>query len=448
MRNNLINVDKKYIWHPFTQMKEWTQDDIVIIESGEGSYLVDTQGNRYIDGVSSLWCNVHGHKKKEIDDAIRTQLDKVGHSTFLGLSNVPAVKLAEKLINIAPKGLRRVFYSDSGASAVEVALKMGYQYWHQKEGATTKKKKFLHLTNAYHGDTLGSVSVGGIELFHKVYHSLLFDTIATPASYCYRCPFGKEEQSCSKECTVALEEKVKEHKEELIALVMEPVMLGAAGMLKQPKGFLEAARRVTRENDVLLICDEVATGFGRTGAMFASNIEGISPDLMAVGKGITGGYLPLSATLATEEIYNEFLGEYAELKTFFHGHTYSGNPLAAAAAVANLNLFESEKTLKKLQSKITLLGKELQEISGFEHVGDIRQAGFMVGIELVEDKNKKKNYPFEKRIGHHVILKARERNVIIRPLGDVIVLMPPLSIEEDVLIELLSVVKWAIKEST
>ncbi|MBN1493304.1 MAG: adenosylmethionine--8-amino-7-oxononanoate transaminase [Candidatus Omnitrophica bacterium] len=445
MNKDHKSIDKKYLWHPFTQMKDWVENDIIVIERGEGSYLIDTEGKRYIDGVSSLWCNVHGHRKKELDQAISSQLDKIAHSTFLGLSNVPAVELAEKLIAIAPRGLSRVFYSDSGASAVEVAIKMAYQYWHQKEGKNTKKKKLLHLTNSYHGDTLGSVSVGGIELFHKVYHSLLFDTISTAAPYCYRCPFGKEETACGKECIEALREKVKKHKNELAALVIEPVMLGAAGMLKQPEGFITAAREVTREHNVLLICDEVATGFGRTGTMFACDTEGITPDLMAVGKGITGGYLPLSATLATEEIFNGFLGEYEELKTFYHGHTYSGNPLAAAVACANLDLFGKEKILETLRSKIELMTKRLDTLKDLDHVGDIRQAGFMVGIELVQDKRTKQNFPFEERIGHNVILKARERNVMIRPLGDVIILMPPLSIEEAVLEELIDVVKWAIE---
>jgi adenosylmethionine---8-amino-7-oxononanoate aminotransferase len=281
MHDTLKDKDKRYVWHPFTQMKDWVEDDIIVIAAGEGSYLIDTDGKRYIDGVSSLWCNVHGHRKKELDQALKDQVGKVAHSTFLGLSNVPAVELAEKLIAVAPKGLKRVFYSDSGAAAVEVSLKMAYQYWQQKRGGS-KKKKFLHLTNSYHGDTLGSVSVGGIELFHKVYSALLFDTISTPAPYCYRCPLGKEPSACHKECIRALEDAVIRHKDELAALVIEPVMLGAAGMLKQPQGFIAAARKVTAENNVLLMCDEVATGFGRTGKMFACDTENITPDLMAV----------------------------------------------------------------------------------------------------------------------------------------------------------------------
>ncbi len=447
MNNLLKDKDKQYVWHPFTQMKDWVKDDIIVIAAGEGSYLIDTDGKRYIDGVSSLWCNVHGHRKKELDQAVKDQLGKIAHSTFLGLSNVPAIELAEKLIAIAPCGLKRVFYSDSGAAAVEVGLKMAYQYWQQKPGGA-RKKKFLHLTNSYHGDTLGSVSVGGIDLFHKVYSSLLFDTIATPAPYCYRCSFGKEPASCHKECIRALEDTVTRHKDELAALVIEPVMLGAAGMLKQPQPFIIAARKVTAASNVLLMCDEVATGFGRTGQMFACDTGNVTPDLMVVGKGITGGYLPLSATLATEEIYNGFLGKFEDMKTFFHGHTYTANPLAAAVASANLDLFREERTLEKLQPKIELMTKRLKEIAVLAPVGDVRQAGFMVGIELVKDKKAKRSYPVQERMGHQVITKARERNVIIRPLGDVIVLMPPLSIEDDVLEELLSVVKWAIEGIT
>lgn len=441
-------LDKKYIWHPFTQMKDWLQSENIIIELGEGFYLTDTKGKRYIDGVSSLWCNVHGHRKKELDDAIRAQLDKVAHTTFLGLSNVPATELAAQLIAIAPAGLSKVFYSDSGAEAVEVALKMGYQYWQQKSGNYKNKNKYLHLTHSYHGDTLGSVSVGGIELFHKVYKPFIFETFETPAPYCYRCPFDKECNDCSMECLTALQNMVRAHADELIGIVMEPRMLGAAGMLKQPDGFLKGVREITRECNVLLICDEVATGFGRTGDMFAVDSEGITPDLMAVGKGITGGYLPLSATLVTDEIFNAFLGECEECKTFFHGHTYTGNPLAAAVAVANLRLFQTEQIIGHSQKIIPQLTAWLNDFIKLKHVGDVRQAGLMVGIELVKDKKTKEPYAAHEQMGHRVIMKAREKGAIIRPLGNVVVLMPPPAIDAALLKELVDITYASIKECT
>jgi len=446
---NFKEQDKKYLWHPFTQMKDWCEEDFPVIESGEGCTLIDTEGRRYIDGVSSLWCNIHGHRKAEIDRAIKAQIDKISHATFLGLSNIPASHLAEKLVQISPEGLEKVFYSNSGSEAVEVALKMGYQYWQQVGGEANKKRtKYLHLTESYHGDTLGAVSVGGIDLFHKVYKPFLFETVSVRCPYYYRFGEGQTEEEYLKGCLGEFEETVAKHHEELIGVIMEPVMLGAAGMLKQPRGYIRGVREITKKYGILLIFDEVATGFGRTGKMFAADTENVSPDLMAIGKGMTGGYLPLSATLATNEIYEAFLGEYEELKTFFHGHTYTGNPLATAAAIANLEIFKNEKTLEKLEEKITFLGEKLEAFRELDHVGDIRQAGFMVGIELVKDKATKEPFDWKEKKGIQVTLKARERGVIIRPLGNVIVLMPPLSMEKELLVELIKVVFWAVRECT
>ena len=443
-------LDKEFVWHPFTQMKDWLADDIIVIERGEGSYLFDTDGNRYIDGVSSLWATVHGHQKPELDDAIKDQLGKIAHTTFLGLSNVPAVELAEKLIEIAPDGLGKVFYSDSGSSAVEVALKMAYQYWQQKKGNDNKKrKKFIHLSDSYHGDTLGSVSVGGISLFHEVYGPLLFDTIELPSPHPYRCPYKAESiEECLTRSLKKLDDLLKENEDSVVAVIMEPIMQGAAGMIKHPEGFMRGVRNLTKEHGVLLIFDEVATGFGRTGKMFACEQEDVSPDILTLGKGITGGYLPLSATLTTNEIYEGFLAEYKDFKSFFHGHTYTGNPLAAAVAVANLEVFEKENTLAHLQSKIKFITHKLESFKQLNHVGDIRQAGTMVGIELVQDKETKEPFDPALKIGDQVIRKAREKGVMIRPLGNVIVLMPPLNIEDEVLEELLDVVEWAISEVT
>lgn len=431
-------LDKKYLWHPFTQMADWEKEEVLVIERAEGVYLIDTEGRRYLDGVSSLWCNVHGHRVPEINQAIRDQLDQVAHSTFLGLSNVPAIELAEKLVQIAPKGLTRVFYSDSGSEAVEIALKMSYQYWQQK--GKKEKTKFACLTHGYHGDTLGAVSVGGIELFHNLYRSLLFETHKIPAPYVYRWP-SRNHQSLTPE--EVRDESLKEmervfqtHAKKIAALVMEPLMQGAAGMINQPRGYISRVRELTSRYDIQLIFDEVATGFGRTGRMFASDHEEVTPDLLAVAKGLTGGYLPLAATLSTEKIYEGFLGDYSEFKTFFHGHTYTANPLACRAALASLELFKKKKVLEGLADQIDFLKKGLEAFRGLSHVGDIRQVGFMVGIELVEDRRIKLPYPLEEKMGIRVIQEARRRGLILRPLGNVIVLMPPLAISRKELEEL------------
>ncbi|HXV28179.1 MAG TPA: adenosylmethionine--8-amino-7-oxononanoate transaminase [bacterium] len=437
--------DKKYLWHPFTQMQDWQREEILIIEKGKGVYLYDTDGRCYLDGVSSLWCNVHGHQVPEIDKALRAQLKKIAHSTFLGLSNVPAIELAEKLIRIAPKGLSRVFYSDSGSEAVEIALKMAFQYWRQT--GKPRKKRFVKLTKAYHGDTLGSVSVGGIDLFHEIYHPLLFETFSAPAPYRYRWPTGSDPEKVLSESLLEMEKVFAKHHGEIAALVMEPVIQGAAGMIDQPKGYISRARELTRRYNILLIFDEVATGFGRTGRMFASDHEKVTPDLMAVAKGITGGYLPLAATFATEEIYRGFLGDYSEFKTFFHGHTYTANPLACQAALASLALFEKNRVLEKLKSRIRQLEKRLQDFYRLPAVGDIRQAGMMAGIELVKNQKTKEPFPLEQKAGIRVIQQARKKGVLLRPLGNVIVLMPPLAITENELGLLLDVTYESIQET-
>lgn len=446
-RKELKAKDHQYLWHPFTQMKEWFQMEPLIIERGEGDELIDIDGHRYLDGVSSLWCNVHGHRKEEINQAIKAQLDKIAHSTLLGLSNVPAILLAEKLVQIAPPGLSKVFYSDNGATAVEIALKIAFQYWQQRRsGKFQKKTKFLCFTNAYHGDTLGAVSVGGIDLFHKVYRPLLFEAYRVMAPSCYRCPLNLTYPSCEIKCAGELKQVVKERAQEIAALIAEPLIQGAGGMIVFPPGFMREAWSLCKEYDILFIADEVATGFGRTGKMFACEHEGVAPDLLAVAKGLTGGYLPLAATLTTQEIFDAFVGEHE--KTFFHGHTYTGNPLACAAALANLELFEKERILEQVQPKIAYLKEGLERFKDLPHVGDIRQLGLMAGIELVEDKASKRPYPYEQRVGHRVSMEARKHGVIIRPLGDVIVLMPPLSISEEELDRLLDAVFHAIKAVT
>jgi adenosylmethionine-8-amino-7-oxononanoate aminotransferase len=438
--------DKRYIWHPFAQMRYWEAEEPLIIERGRGSYLYDTEGNKYIDGVSSLWVNVHGHRKKEIDDAIIAQVRKISHSTFLGLTHPPAIELAKRLVDMAPPGLSRVFYSDNGSTAVEVGLKMAFQYWRQN--GENKRTKFVCLKEGYHGDTIGSVSVGGIELFHEIFRPLLFGTVKAPAPYCYRCELGLSYPDCSIACADELGRLLDMHKGELAGMVMEPVVQGAGGMIVHPPGYLKKAREHCDRHGIFLILDEVATGFGRTGEMFACSHEGVSPDILCLSKGITGGYLPLAATITTERIYQGFLGEYEELRTFFHGHSYTANPLACAAAIANLEIFEKEKTLEHLKSKTGLLGEKLEKIARLKHVGDVRQKGFMVGIELVRDKKTKLQFPLAEKRGIRVTQAARRMGVIIRPLGNVIVLMPPLSISERELGRLMHVVYNAIKEAT
>ncbi len=392
-----------------------------MIERAEGTELIDTDGRSYLDGVSSLWCNVHGHRHPTIDEAVRDQLDRVAHSTMLGLSHPAAAELAARLIEIAPRGLSRVFYSDSGSTAVEVALKMSFQFWQHRGGQHVRKTSFICLENAYHGDTIGSVSVGGMELFHSAFGPLLFEA--------HHAPPGDVE---------AIERMIAMREEEVAAVVIEPLVQGAAGMITHPPGYLRAVRRLCDLHGILLICDEVATGFGRTGTMFACEQEGVSPDLLCVAKGLTGGYMPLAATLATERVYEAFLGSQADFRTFFHGHTYTGNPLACAAALASLEVFRRERTLVRLQPKIRLLAEWLREVEGMEEVQEVRQRGLMVGIDLGE-------HDPALRLGHRVVLEARKRGVIVRPLGDVIVLMPPLAISKRDLRRLVDAVAESIR---
>jgi len=443
---SLEEKDKKYLWHPFTQMQDWETEDILVIESAQGVYLKDTQGRRYLDGVSSLWCNVHGHQVPELDQAIHEQLGKVAHSTFLGLSSVPAIELAEKLIAISPAGLTRVFYSGSGSEAVEIALKIAFQYW--SHTGRPEKKEFVKLTHAYHGDTLGAVSVGGIDIFHEIFGPLLFKTHAAPAPYVYRWAGGGSREEVRDASLEALEAIFKEHHTRIAAFVMEPLMQGAAGMIDQPQGYVRRVRELTQKYGILLIFDEVATGFGRTGKMFACEHEQAAPDILITAKGLTGGYLPLAATLVTEEIYRAFCGAYTELKTFFHGHTYTANPLACSVALANLKLFESRDVLKALIPKIALLEKKFQSFAALKHVGDIRCVGMMAGLELVRDKKTQEPFALSEKIGIKVIQRARDKGAILRPLGSVIVLMPPLAMTEAELEMLLDITYSAIQEVT
>lgn len=444
-RKQLKDWDHRYLWHPFTQMQEWEQEDPLIIERGKGAYLIDTEGKKYLDGTSSIWVNLHGHRHPVLDRALKKQLDKIAHSTFLGLSNPPAIELARELIRIAPKGLARVFYSDNGSTAVEIALKMAVQYWQQRHPEAGPKNTFLHLKLAYHGDTIGAVSVGNIDLFHSRFKPLLFPTLEAEPPHCYRCPLQLTYPSCKVACIEPIKQLLKHRHRDLAGFIIEPLMQAAAGMIPQPAGYLKQIRDLCTKYDVLLIADEVATGFGRTGKMFSCEHEQVSPDLMAMSKGLTGGYMPLAATLTTEEIYRAFLGRYDEFKTFFHGHSFTGNPLGCALALANLTVFRNEKTLAKLQPKIKLLTRLLQALQRLPQVGDIRQSGFMAGIELVQDQVTKEPYPLHAKAGHRVAAIARSKGLILRPIGNVLVLIPPLSTTAEELKKMVEIITVSIE---
>ncbi|MFN8161532.1 MAG: adenosylmethionine--8-amino-7-oxononanoate transaminase [Solirubrobacterales bacterium] len=421
MPSETARQDHRHLWHPFTQQQGWVEEEPLVIERAHGSALIASDGRRYIDGVSSLWCNVHGHRHPRIDEALREQLDRVAHTTMLGLSHPGAAELAARLAGIAPPGLSRTFFSESGSTATEIALKIAFQYHSQRGGQHARRTSFLHLREAYHGDTIGSVSVGGIDLFHSTYRPLLFRSHAVEPG-----DLG------------AMEQTLERHGEEIAAVILEPLVQGAAGILVHPDGYLRGVRELCDRHGALLICDEVATGFGRTGTMFACEQEGVSPDLLCLAKGLTGGYLPLAATMTTEQVYEGFLGAHEEFRTFFHGHTYTGNPLACAAALANLDVFERERTLESLEPKIRLLWETLGEVAALPEVREVRGRGLMAGIDLG-------THDPSLHLGHRVTLEARERGAVIRPLGDVVVLMPPLAIDPGELRRLVAITAESIE---
>lgn len=435
--------DRQHVWHPFTQMQDWELEEPIIITRGEGSWLVDSDGNRYLDGVASMWTNVHGHCRRELNEALKQQVDRLEHSTLLGLASEQSVILARRLAEITPAGLDRFFYSDNGSTAMEVAVKMAFQYQLQK--GRGERSRFITFRHAYHGDTLGAVSVGAIEIYHSTFRPLLFETIQAPAPYCYRCELGcSDPETCGMKCLDALETLMQQHGAACAGLVIEPLLQGAGGMIVQPPGFLRRVRELCDRYGLLMIADEVATGFGRTGRMFACQHEAVIPDIMALSKGIAAGYLPLAVTVTTEEVYGAFLGRYAELKTFFHGHTFTGNPLACAVALKSLELFESDRLLEMLQPKIARLKERLAEFARLPHVGDVRQCGLAAGIELVEDKDTKQAYPWELKTGVRVCQEARKLGIFSRPLGNTVVVFPPLAITPDELELLLDGLERAI----
>jgi adenosylmethionine---8-amino-7-oxononanoate aminotransferase len=448
--HKLAQLDHQYVWHPFTQMRDWLKSEPIVITSGEGALLRDAHGAEYLDANSSIWTNLHGHNHPKINGAISRQLGRISHSSALGFANEPASLLAERLIsaanafqpprratkcNFANPKLAKVFYSDDGSTAMEVALKLAYEY--ARRSGRSKKPKFLSLEGAYHGDTVGAVSMGHIDLFHKAYSGLLFQTDKVMAPYCYRCPFNRakperadarEYRECNFECTSLVEKqfsKQKKNRDPYAAMVVEPLMQGAAGMIPQPKGWLHRVAEIVRGNGAQLIADEVMTGFGRTGTLFACHQEGVQPDFLSVAKGMTGGYLPMAATFTTQSVFDAFLGEYSEFKSFFHGHSFTGNQLGAAAALASLNLLQSERTSLANHKLEQTLSAELQKLWMIPQIGDIRQVGLVAGIELVKDWTTREQFQLRERAGIRVCEAMAKRGVLTRPIGSVIVLMPP-----------------------
>jgi adenosylmethionine-8-amino-7-oxononanoate aminotransferase len=442
IQEDLRHWDREIYWHAFTQMAEY---EPLIIERAEGCTLYDIDGRAYLDGVSSMWCNVHGHNHPRLNAAIREQLDRVAHVTSLGVSNPTTIRLAKRLVELAPPGLNHIFFSDNGATAVEVAIKMALQYWQQRPHPQPQRTLYVALGEAYHGDTLGSVSVGGVARFHAAFRPLLFETLRLPLPDSYRLPPGVTEREACAHYLAQLDALLREHHSRIAAMVIEPMVQGAAGMVMHPAGYLQGVRKLTREYGVLLIADEVAVGFGRTGKMFACEHEHVAPDFLCLAKGISAGYLPFAATLATDEIWQTFLGRYDEAKTFCHGHTYGGNPLGAAVAMASLDVFEAEQTLLNLQPKIARLQERLMSMANLPHVGSVRQRGLIGAIELVQDCATRLPFPWQERRGFRVCELARQKGVWLRPLVNVVVIMPPLSVTLDELDRICDAVEFAVQ---
>ena len=431
-----VEKDLRYIWHPYTQMKDCEELAPILIERAEGVKLYDEGGNFYYDTISSWWCNVHGHNHPKINAAIAGQLERLEHVLFAGFTHRGAIELAEKLVSITPEGLTKVFYSDDGSTSVEVALKMSFQY--RQNTGQEKKRKFVSLDLAYHGDTIGAMSVGGETVFNRVFDALRFETLKVPSPYCYRCPMGKERRSCNIDCLGPLAKVLEEKSEEITALILEPLMMGAAGMVVYPVEYLTGAAELAKENGVHLIVDEVATGFGRTGKMFACEHGGVEPDFMCLSKGLTSGTVPLAVTLTTEEIYGAFYDDYEKGKTFYHGHTFTANAVGCAAALASLEIFEEEKTLEHVEGLIPILHNGMEKMRELRFVGDIRCIGMVGAVELVMDKETKEAFSAGERRGYEVFKAGLSEHLILRPLGDVIYLVVPLSITREELEDVLS----------
>ncbi|MFJ7974420.1 adenosylmethionine--8-amino-7-oxononanoate transaminase [Peribacillus sp. NPDC096379] len=445
---NLENWDKEYVWHPFTQMKMYQQNKPLIIERGQGSYLYDIEGKKYLDGYASLWVNVHGHNVPALNEALIHQVHQIAHSTLLGSANVPSILLAKKLAEITPGNLCKVFYSDTGSASVEIALKIAYQYWQNTNLEKYKNKHtFISLDDAYHGDTIGSVSVGGMDLYHRIFEPLLFKRVSLPTPHTYRMTEFDHAEDVKNFCLQRLESLLQEKADEIAGIIIEPLVQGAAGIITHPSGFLKGVENLCRKYNILLICDEVAVGFGRTGTMFACEQEEVVPDILCVGKGITGGYMPLAATITSQKIFDAFLGEKEEHKTFYHGHTYTGNQLSCSVALKNIQLMEETALIEKVQVNASFVKEQLQELYKLDIVGDIRQRGLMVGIEIVQNKETKTIFPIQENKLDNIVLAARQKGLIIRQLDQVLTFMPVLAMSQNELEEAIRIIYQSILEN-
>ena len=441
-RGALLAWDRHHVWHAFTQMQEY---EPLLIERGAGAWLIDVDGNRYLDGSASMWCNVHGHRHPRLDAALTAQMAKVAHTTNLGLSNPVTVEFARRLAEVAPPGLDRIFFSDDGSTAIEAALKMAFQFWRQTSPARPEKTRFIAIDEAYHGDTLGAVGVGGVDRFTAMFAPLTFAPIRLPPP---GLPGGSGRPASAAAALAHLEAVLTAHGHEIAAIVLEPLVQMAGGILVQPSGYLQGVRDLSRRHGVLLILDEVATGFGRTGTMFACEQEGVVPDFLCLAKGLTAGYLPMAATLTHGCIWEAFLGSHAEQRAFYHGHTYGGNPLAAAVGLASLEIFRDEQVLAALQPKIARLAEHATRLGGLDHVGGVRQCGFVLGLDLVADKATGRRYPWQEQRGRRACEAARAHAAILRPLGDTVVIMPPLCITAAELDQLTGACEAGIRAAT
>ncbi|GAA3655551.1 adenosylmethionine--8-amino-7-oxononanoate transaminase [Asaccharospora irregularis] len=427
---DLVEKDLKYIWHPCSQMKDYEELPPIIVDRARGIYLYDTEGNRYADVVSSWWCNLLGHCNERVNNAVKTQIDKLEHVIFANFSHKPAITLCEKLSNVVPKGLTKFFFTDNGSSAIEAAMKMSFQYHYQT--GNPQKKKFMALSDAYHGETLGALAVGGESMYSEIYKPILMDIIRIDGPDCYRCKYGKCRESCSAECFEPVEKAFNDYGEEVCSFIIEPLVQGAAGMKIYPPVYLKKLRECCDNQNVHLIADEIAVGYGRTGKMFACDHAGISPDIMCLSKGLTGGYMPMALAITTDEVYSAFYDDYNKGKAFMHSHTYCGNPLACSAAIEVLNTMEDEKIIEKA-NKNSIYFNELikQTLGDYKFVGDIRNIGLINAIELVKNRETKESFDSKDRIGYQIYKEALKMGVVLRPLGDVIYFNPPLTITRE-----------------
>jgi adenosylmethionine-8-amino-7-oxononanoate aminotransferase len=421
--------DLQYIWHPCSQMKDYEDFPPIVIERGEGPYIYDMEGKAYLDAVSSWWVNLFGHSNKRINKAIKDQCDRLEHVIFANFSHKPAIELAERIVQITPAELKKVFFADNGSSAIEVALKLSYQY-HRQRGAVAKTK-FVAITDSYHGETLGALAVGDLDLYSRIFKKLTMKTYKALGPDCYRCFYGHRREDCCAPCFENLEKLVEKKHREICGVIIEPLIQGAAGMKIYPPVYLQKLRELCSRYHIHFIADEIAVGFGRTGKMFACEHAGVSPDIMCLSKGLTAGYLPLALTLVTEKIYQAFYADYTEMKAFMHSHSYTGNPIACAVANESLNIFRDENVLEKNLHKSRLMGLLAREkAENHRYIGEFRQLGMVGALELVEDKATKKAFDWRKRVGYNIYKIALEKGVLLRPLGNVIYFMPPYVVGE------------------